>query len=172
MDSIDVRPVTSAVPSKGLFASLKELFEPVMRRPAWAVSYAFAAGLIVGIAAILVVNPVSTPPEVVRGTIGQPPSTIIDQARLEVGQLTVDLKTSDILSESILDVRVAGSGQALIQLESSAGQDPTTIHAPGPGHFTIRLDEPGEISVRVSSSGQEAATRLVVADLSGPAQAN
>lgn len=172
MASIDVRPATAALPSKGLFESLKELFEPVLRRPAWAVSYAFAAGLIVGIAALLVINPVSPPPEVVRGTIGQPPSTVIDQARLEVGELTVELKTSDIESESILDVRIAGSGEATIRIESGVDQQPTTISAPGPGHFTIGLDMPGEINVRVASAGQEAETSLVVAGTSTPVEEN
>lgn len=161
MDSIDITPATAASPSSGFVASLKSLFEPVMRRPAWAMSYAFAAGLIVGMAVLLLVfQPTAPPPEAVQGTIGRVPSTIVDEARLHVAGLTVELTTSRTQTESILDIRIMGSGEATIRVDERAGRDVTVISAPGPGHFTIELDAPGDVEIGVSSSGEEASTRL------------
>lgn len=151
-----------AAPSSSFLTTLKELFEPVLSRPAWAVSYAFAAGLVVGIAAlVLILDPVAPSTDVVQGTMGQTPSSLIDETTIDVGTVTVELATIQEAGDIVLQVRILGSGESIVLIKGSPGNAPTTISAPGPGRFTVRVHRSDRVEVQVSSAGKEASSQLI-----------
>lgn len=164
MESISREAASAEPPAPRLLSTLKQLFEPVLGRPAWAMSYAFAAGLLVGIGAlVLVVNPVSPSTDVVQGTIGQTPSRLIDEATLSAGTVTVELATIDNAGELVLHLRITGSGESTVRIKGTQSDAPTTINAPGPGRFTVHIDRSEQIEIHVWSGGQEASGQLIAA---------
>ena len=155
---------TAVVPSTpGVIAAIQNFFQPVLKRPAWAMSYAFAAGLIVGVVTLNVTGTGAIPEnQAVQGTMGQANSRVLDEASLQVGDLTVDLAAVALEKEVLLDVTITGSGDSIVRIQttndSSAG---TTITASGAGHFTVSLVEMDDLFVTVTSSKQEASVRLI-----------
>ena len=166
MESISRQSAAVPAQSQGFLGSLKDLFEPVLARPGWAVSYAFAAGLLIGVAALSVATDSTDPgTNVVQGTMGSV-SNVIDDATIEVGQVTVNLSTIDFGHEVVLDLTVVGSASATIQIEKTGGSAaPATITTSGSGHFVVSVGtEPSSLVVTVNSSGEKAQVSLVASN--------
>lgn len=164
MEFVDRQSFTAGAtdPETGFAVSLKRMFEPLIQRPAWVMSYAFVAGLLFGVAALSIVNgPADAETGVVQGTMGQQGLGVLDEAKLEVGGITVDLVTMGTEGEVVLDITIFGSGDATLNIqasdESGAG---TSIIASGPGHFTVSLESIDGLVVTVTSAGQEGTVRL------------
>ena len=162
MESISSETAAATAPSAGILHTLQDLFQPIIRRPAWAMSYAFAAGILVGIA-VLNISGTNQAPETqaVQGTMGQANSRILDEASLQVGDITVDLAAVGLENEIVLDVTITGAGDSVVHIQTkNESLDGTAITASGAGHFTVSLDQMDDLVVTVTSSGQEASVRL------------
>ena len=164
MEFVDRQSSTAraANPETGFVVSLRRIFEPLIQRPAWVMSYAFVAGLLFGVAVLSIIDgPVDAETGVVQGTIGQPVVGVLDEATLEVGGITVDLVTMGTENEVVLDITISGSGDATLNIQASDQSDAgSSIIASGPGHFTVSLEGIDGLVVTVTSAGQERTVRL------------
>jgi len=165
MESVEREARIGRVPSPGIAASIRSFFQPVLSRPAWAMSYAFVAGILIGVAALSLLNETNRGEgPVVQGTMGQATNRILDEASVMVGDIRVDLATVGLTKEQdvVLDVTISGSGDSTVSIaatnDSVAG---TTITASGPGHFTVSLDQLDDLVVSVTSGGHETSVRLL-----------
>ncbi len=163
MESIGREAGFAPASTPGIMTAIQTFFKPVLNRPAWAMSYAFAAGLLVGIAVLNFTGTGDIPEsQAVQGTMGQANSRILDEASLHVGDITVDLEAVGLENGVVLDIIIIGSGDSTVRIQttndSSGG---TSITASGAGHFTVSLDEMDDLLVTVTSSGQEASVRLL-----------
>jgi len=154
-----------AVPTAttGIMTAIQNFFQPILNRPAWAMSYAFAAGLLVGIAILNLPGTGDIPAnQVVQGTMGRADSRILDEASLQVGEITVHLTAVGLEGEMVLDVTITGAGDSTVRIQTTNDSSQgTTIMASGAGHFTVSLDGMDDLDVTVTSSGQEASVRLL-----------
>jgi hypothetical protein len=166
MDSISreaAATAASAASSPGIMASVQRFFQPVLSKPAWAVGYAFAAGLLVGVATLNIVEVGDLQENAaVQGTMGQSNSRLLDEASLQVGDIAVDLATVGLGKEVMLDVTISGEGDSTVQIQATNdSRARTSITASGAGHFTVSLDKLDDLVVTVTSAGQEASVRLL-----------
>ncbi|MFV1981003.1 MAG: hypothetical protein ACC655_07615, partial [Rhodothermia bacterium] len=131
--------------------------------PAWAMSYAFAAGLLVGIAVLNLAGTGDIPErQAVQGTMGQANSRILDEASLDVGDITVELAAVGLENGIVLDVTITGAGDSTVRIQTADdSSERTSIAASGAGHFTVSLDKTDDLIVTVTSSGQEASVHLL-----------
>ena len=162
MESITSETAAVAAPSPGIMDAIQNVLQPIIRRPAWAMSYAFAAGILVGIAVLNITGTNQAPEtQAVQGTMGQANSRILDEASLQVGDITVDLAAVGLENEIVLDVTITGAGDSVVHIQTkNESTEGTAITASGAGHFTISLDDMDDLVVTVTSSGQEASVRL------------
>ena len=163
MESVHRQAAAMPTAEHGFASSLKNIFKPIVARPTWAISYAFVAGLLVGVAGwMLVANPAGPENGVVQGTMVQPSLGVLDEATLQVGGITVDLATVGLDNEVVLDVTISGSGDSTVQIQTTdEANRGTSIIASGPGHFTVSLDRIDDLVVTVTSSGQQGSVRLL-----------
>ena len=166
MTSIEREAAAAAAPqapATGFAQSIKDLFSPILARPAWAMSYAFVAGLLVGFVALTVI-PGNMSPDTgaVQGTIGTPYTRMLDSAQLEVAGITAEIATVGLNNEIVLDVSLAGSGEATVLLKTTSDPTPrAAMTVQSPAHFTIRLDQNQDPTVVLVASGQEQSVQLL-----------
>ncbi len=175
MESIGREARAAPASTPGVLDAIRTFFQPVLSRPAWAMSYAFAAGLLVGVAALNVAGTGDIPEtRAVQGTMGTTGTSdaagsvgptnarILDEAGLQVGDVTVDLATVRLKNGIVLDVTITGAGDSIVRVQTMDDSlNETTITASGAGHFTVSLDATDDILVTVTASGHEASARLL-----------
>ncbi len=163
MESVGRRAVVVTAPTPGIMSAIQTFLQPVINRPAWAMSYAFAAGLLVGIAVLNLAGTGDIPErQAVQGTMGQANSRILDEASLDVGDITVELAAVGLENGIVLDVTITGEGDSTVRIQTTDdSSEGTSIAASGAGHFTVSLDKMHDLIVTVSSSGQEASVHLL-----------
>jgi len=163
MESIGREAGFAPASTPGIMTAIQTFFKPVLNRPAWAMSYAFAAGLLVGIAALNLTGTGDIPgSQAVQGTMGQANSRILDEANLHVGDITVELEAVALENGIVLDVTITGAGDSIVRVQTMDDSlNETTITASGAGHFTVSLDATDDILVTVTASGHEASARLL-----------
>lgn len=164
METIGREAGAASASTTGIMTLIQNFFQPILSRPAWAMSYAFVAGILVGVAVLNLPGSGDVPEnQVVQGTMGQADSRILDEARLQVGGLSVHLAAVGLDNEVVLDVTITGAGDSTVHIQTTNDSlEGTTITASGAGHFTVSLDEMVDLLVTVTSSGQEASVRLLI----------
>lgn len=145
-------------------ASAKDWFErllaPFLLRPAWAVTYAFAVGVIVGLGVLSIIESTGPDSQTVQGTIVDHSPTIA-QTQIAAGTATAGIVVTGMGDELRVDMRLSTPGSATISL--TAGNDEPIVIESAPGSPTYSLVLPWTQTISVTLSSQEARAHAVVA---------
>lgn len=128
----------------------EHILEPFTRRPAWAVTYAFAAGIIVGLAVISVVETAGLDTGVVQGTIVSVESPTVAKAHIATGTATAEVLVKRLDEELRVDVRLQSSGDVTVTLAPDGADSVTLESKAGPSSYSIVLPTTSTISVTLT----------------------
>lgn len=153
-------PVTDAATESWL----DRVLAPFLRRPAWAVTYAFAIGIVVGLSVISIIESNGPDTGTVQGTIVSVPSSVLAQSKVVAGTATAGITVTRLNDELRIDLQLQTTDPATISL-SSNDENPVVIESTsGTPVYSLLLPRTGKINVTLTSGE---ATEHAILDING-----
>jgi len=135
----------SAVPA-ATESFLDRVLAPFIRRPAWAVAYAFGIGLIVGIATLSVIDAPGPDPQVVQGTIIDSTPTL-GELEIVAGTATASIVVKAMRDELRVNVDLMAHDAATLRLVPAVGSPVVLQSMAGTPSYSVLLPQTSSIGV-------------------------
>ena len=157
MHAIDRQGTPARATSQGW---LDRILAPFMQRPAWAVAYAFAIGVIVGLGVLTVVQSAGPDTGMVQGTIGAVRAPALAKSSLSAGTATADIVISELGDELRVDAKIVASDASTLRLAPEDGEPIVIESAPGTPAYGLLIPRTGSMSIELVSN--EASEQVTV----------
>jgi anti-sigma factor RsiW len=142
----------------------ERLLGPFVRRPAWAVGYAFATGLIVGIGLLTLVDSTGPDQRAVQGTIVNAVPSSLGEMQVIAGTATADVIVTRIDEELRVDVDLIATSAATLQLIPD-NRDAIVIHtSSGTPAYSIVIPTTKKLSVVLTTEETTEEATLTLPD--------
>lgn len=136
------------------------LLAPFLQRPAWAISYAFAIGLIVGLGVLSIIESSNPDVRTVQGTIVDH-SPVIANTTITAGPASADILVTRLDGELRVDLQVTATMAATVRLVSQDRNPIVIASDPGTASYSLLLEQTPSIDVTLSAG--ETSSQTVVA---------
>jgi anti-sigma factor RsiW len=141
---------------------LDRILAPFVQRPAWAVAYAFAIGIIVGLGVLTVIQSAGPDTGMVQGTIGAVRAPALAKSSLSAGTATADIVISALDDELRVDVKIVASDAATLQLTPEGGKPIVIESAPGTPVYGLLMPRTGSVSIELASNEDSQQVTLTI----------
>lgn len=155
----------ASVRSTSKVSLLDRVLAPFIQRPAWAVTYAFATGLIVGLGVFSIVDSTGPEPATVQGTIISAAPAVLGETLIEAGDATATITVTRLGDELKVDVDLIATDATELALTPDGGEPLVIESLTGSPAYSVVIPPTSAIRVTLTSGLASDEALLTIGDV-------